>query len=79
MTHGTGSHLVSVSSADLRGILYTCSMGGRWHAYDHVVPQIFQILEERGEVIPEEISASWQAYLNADKEQIVPSDFLVLY
>ena len=79
MKNSATSYLESFSSEDLLGFLCTGTMGNRWRQYALAVPQMFRILEDRGVEIPEEIKRSWEAFGNADKEQIPPTDFLLFF
>ena len=74
MDYSVQEYLERRSSAELFGFLRTCMLKRQWGAYEAAIPLIFRKLEGRGLTIPEEILASWSAFLRGKEEKESPTE-----
>ncbi|MBE6982164.1 MAG: hypothetical protein E7437_07590 [Ruminococcaceae bacterium] len=65
MDHSVEAYLRQLSSRELELFLWHCTWKSQWTSYAYVIPQIIDILKERGKCIPELILDSWEAFLQS--------------
>lgn len=63
------AYLERLSSEQLEIFLRQCMLFNRWDQYDHVVPQIFELLKKRSYTVDQLILASWEAYLQKQEQE----------
>lgn len=57
--HTVQSYLTRSSTHELIAFLWQCVRLYQWDQYEHVIPQIMEILEKRSDTIPKSVLESW--------------------
>ena len=65
MEHTIIAYLERRTPMELLGFLNLCMLQNQRHQYAQIVPQIFELLQRHGIPVPDQISASWEAFLTA--------------
>ena len=55
-------YLNQQSSGKLEGFLFYCMNKKCWSSYDYMIPEVFDILSNRGYQVSEALKKSWELY-----------------